>query len=132
MKKITAIKTEHVLLKYILKVILSTFISILCFSYLAGKIVYKLDADLKVNLVISLFICAICSAAVAFISVLGFRNNGLLLGALAQLPLLFYSLLNVIFNENTWLFFGIKAVIIICVGMLFGHLAGMKSSKVKI
>ena len=132
MKKIAFLGANNLLLKYILKVVLSTIISLLLFSFVFSKISYHMDLDLKVNLIFSIIICALCAAITGYTSVLGIKNNGMLLGAVAQLPLLFYSILNVIFNENTAVLFLIKTVIVICTGMLFGHISSRRASKLRL
>ena len=132
MRKIAVKGTNNLLLKYILKVVFTSIITILLFTYLFGKISYELDLDMKYDMMFSIAICAVCAAVTAFISVRGIKNNGLLLGAVAQIPLLFYSLLNVIFNENTIVFFLVKAVIVLLIGMLSGYISSQKSKKLRI
>lgn len=124
--------SNNLLLKYILKVVITTILAILLFTYFFSKISYMLDLDMKYNSILSVIICALCAAITSYVAVYGIKNNGLLLGAVAQVPLLFYSLLNVIFNENTLVLFLIKAFIVICVGMLMGLLANKKSSKLRL
>ena len=132
MKKISTKSSNNILLKFILKVIFSTVLCLIFLSYVTSKIVYVLDLNTNIDLTLTLLICAITSAVTAAVSVYGIKNNGLLLGALSQIHLILYSLLNVIFNENTYLFFIIKVIIVILVGMLFGFLSSKKSSKLRI
>lgn len=129
MKKIS---TSNILLKYILKVVFSSIFSILILTYILSQLSYHFDLDSKYNTIFTVIICAVCAAITAFISTLGIRNNGLMLGAFAQIPLTFYSLLNVIFNENTWQLFLLKAVLIVLIGMLVGYLTTQKSKALKI
>ncbi|MBR2277942.1 MAG: TIGR04086 family membrane protein [Eubacterium sp.] len=131
MKKISTAKSNNILLKYILKVVITTILSTLLFTYIFSKISYSLDLDLKFDNYFAIVICALCAAITAFVSVLGIKNNGFILGAVAQVPLLFYSILNVIFNNSSILFFAIKAVLVICIGMLIGHIASQKSNKLR-
>ncbi len=132
MKKISTAKSNNILLKYILKVVITTILSTLLFTYIFSKISYSLDLDLKFDNYFAIVICALCAAITAFVSVLGIKNNGFILGAVAQVPLLFYSILNVIFNNSSILFFAIKAVLVICIGMLIGHIASQKSNKLRL
>ena len=132
MKKIAIKGTNNFLLKYILKVVLSTIISVFVFTFTFSKASYKFDLDMKYDMMLSIFVCALCAAITAFVSVKGIKNNGLLLGAFAQIPLMFYSLLNVIFNENTFVFFLIKSVIVLLIGMLVGYVTSQKSRKLRI
>ncbi|MBQ9517908.1 MAG: TIGR04086 family membrane protein [Eubacterium sp.] len=132
MKKVSTSGSKNILLVYILKVVITAILSILLFTYIFGKITYKFDLDLKYDNYFAMIICVLCAAITAFISVLGFKNNGLILGAAAQVPLLFYSILNVIFNGSSLLFFIIKAVLVICTGMLIGHITSQKSGRLRI
>lgn len=131
MKKVSTGGTNNLLLGYILKVVFSAVLSILLLTYIFSKVTYKLDLDLKFDNYFAIVICALCAAITAFVSVIGIKNNGFMLGAIAQVPLLFYSILNVIFYSSSILFFIIKAVLIICIGMLFGHIAAQKYGRLR-
>ena len=126
MKKLSTNNADNLILKFCVKVIISSVISILLFSYIAGKIVFALDLDLELS------ICVLCACVISFVSVNGFKNNGILLGLIAEMPLVFYSLVNLIFNGNYVLFFVIKTVLIILFGMLIGELTVRKSKKIKV
>ncbi|MBE6719649.1 MAG: DUF3792 family protein [Ruminococcaceae bacterium] len=131
MKK-TDFGKNNVLLKYILKVIFSAIISLLLLSYVFSKLAYALDLDTKYNIYLTIIISVITAAITSFISVIGIKNNGALLGAFAQIPLILYSLLNVIFNENEFIFFCIKSVLVILTGLVIGYLTSEKSKKLRI
>ena len=127
MKKLSTNNADNLILKFCVKVIISSVISILLFSYIAGKIVFALDLDLELSKYISVAICVLCACVISFVSV-----NGILLGLIAEMPLVFYSLVNLIFNGNYVLFFVIKTVLIILFGMLIGELTVRKSKKIKV
>ncbi|MBQ7204083.1 MAG: hypothetical protein IJS03_08760 [Eubacterium sp.] len=129
MKKIETRGSQNLLLKFVIKVVLSTLISISVVTYLLTLVVYNLDLDLDLNIFLSVIVCAAVAAITAFVSVYGVKNSGALLGIAAQIPLLFYSLVNMIFNENSFLFFVIKCVIIVLIGALFGILAVNRTRK---
>ncbi len=132
MRKHSTSSTEKLLIKYVLKVVLSSVISILLFTYLFSRIVYKLDLDLDYNGLISLFVVLICSSITAFISVLSIKNNGILMGIISQIPIIFFSLVNLIFNDNSIVVFLIKLAISLFCGALFGILASKKTTKFKV
>ena len=132
MKKLSTNNADNLILKFCVKVIISSVISILLFSYIAGKIVFAFDLDLELSKYISVAICVLCACVISFVSVNGFKNNGILLGLIAEMPLVFYSLVNLIFNGNYVLFFVIKTVLIILFGMLIGELTVRKSKKIKV
>ncbi|MBR1763135.1 MAG: TIGR04086 family membrane protein [Eubacterium sp.] len=124
--------TNKLLAKFALKAIISTIISILVFTFLFSQITYRLDLNLDINKVFSIFIVFFCSAIIAFVSVKSMKNNGALMGIVSQIPLIFYSVINLIFNDNSFIFFLIKLAIIILTGALFGILAVKKSNKFKV
>lgn len=132
MRKISSKGTNNILLKFTIKAVLSAIISIMVFTFIFSRISYSLDLDQRYNMIFTIFICAFCAAITGFFAVLGVKNNGIILGLIAQIPLIFYSFLNIIFNENTIVFFLIKLVIIVCTGMLFGYLAAKKSKKLRL
>ncbi|MBQ9532197.1 MAG: TIGR04086 family membrane protein [Eubacterium sp.] len=132
MKKYSTSSTERLLIKYVLKVVLTSLITILLFTYFFSQTVYKLDLDLESNSIFSVFIVLICSSLTAYISVLSIKNNGALMGVIAQIPLIFYSVINLIFNDNSFILFLIKLAISLFCGALFGILASKKSSKFKV
>ena len=132
MKKLSTNNADNLILKFCVKVIISSVISILLFSYIAGKIVFVLDLDLELSKYISVAICVLSASVISFVSVNGFKNNGILLGLIAEMPLVFYSLVNLIFNGNYVLFFVIKTVLIILFGMRIGELTVRKNKKIKV
>ncbi len=132
MKKIKSVKSNQLLLKFIVKCVISTVVSLLAFTYLFTMIVYKLDLDLENMQVFSLFICALCAITVSFISTTGLKNNGWLMGVISVLPLILYSLFNVIFNDTSLVLFAVKAVIILLAAALTGLLSVKHSKKFKV
>ena len=132
MKKLSTSSTEKLLLKYVIKAVVTSVLSILIFTYIFSRIVYKFDIDLENNGIISIFIVLISSSLTAFISVLSIKNNGMLMGIISQLPIVFFSLLNMIFNDNSFVLFLIKLVLSLFCGALFGIFASKKSSKFRV
>lgn len=124
--------SDRLIIKYIIKVLISTLVSITGISLLFSFIIYKFDLPLDYNNVISVIIAAICSSLITTISVYGLKNNGVLMGVISQIPLIFYSLFNLIFNENTLLFFIIKTVVCISIGALTGHYITKRKKRYKI
>ena len=132
MKKITTEKSNQLLLKFILKSVLSTVGSLALFIYVFTVVVYKLDMSLENAQVFSIIICALCAFSVSLISVLGLKNNGLVMGILSTLPLLFYCIVNLVFNNTNPVFFAIKATLILAVGALTGFMIVKRSKKFRV
>ncbi|MBR7061169.1 MAG: TIGR04086 family membrane protein [Eubacterium sp.] len=132
MKKIKSSKTDKLLIKYGVKVVLSTALSLLIFVYAFSQLVYKLDLELEINNILSIITVFLCSAVIAFASVYSIKNNGALMGMISEIPLLVFCLFNVIVFENSFILFLVKTVISLLTGALFGIFAAKKSSKFKV
>ena len=132
MKGIISSKSAGLIVKYIIKAILLSALctAILCACFSA--LLLKLDLPLTYSKNISVIIMALTSFTVGFISVGDFKNNGALLGILAQLPLIIFSLFNTLFNESSFIFFLIKLTVCLFLGMISGYLRVEKSGKIRI
>lgn len=131
MKK-TNTKTNKLLLTYVIKAVLLSIISILIFSFISSEILYKLDLSLDNINVITIIICAFSSLIVSYFSLSGIKNNGILMGVISEIPLIFYSLINMIFCENSFAYFLIKTVIMLLIGAFIGVIRTKKNSKIKV
>lgn len=132
MKKLSTTKTDKLLLKYVIKVILSSIISIILFSLIFSQIVYKLDISLDICKIIGTIICCLSAFIIAAISVSGLKNNGILMGAVSEIPLIFYSLINAIFYNNNIVLFFIKLVLILIIGATIGFIRAKSNKKFKV
>lgn len=120
------------LIAYIVKAISVTIVCVLFFSALASELFYKLDISTEYSKLISVIICAFTSIIVTFISISRFKNSGAILGIIAQLPLVFFSLINLIFGSNTLALFIIKLGVSIIIGALIGALRVKRSQAFKV
>jgi hypothetical protein len=132
MKKISTNNTNGLLIKFVLNVIISSILSILLLSYLSSQVIYRLDLDLDNSKIFGIIICALSSVIISFISVSGLKNNGLIMGIISVIPLIFYSLMNLIFNNENVIFFIIKLFISLLIGALIGLLRTNKNKKFKV
>ena len=132
MKKVSSKSADRVIILFIIKVLLSTVASLLLFSFLFSEIIYRLDLSLDSAKVFSLIICGLTSVFVSLISVYGNKNKGAILGVLSVIPLLLYTLFNLIFNDTNIILFLIKVVLIVLCGALTGFLISNKTKKFKV
>ena len=132
MKKFSASGSDRLIVLFVIKAVVTTIVCVLLLSALASEILLKLDISVSYKHIISVIICLITAALSAFISTSGFKNNGALFGIIAQIPLIFYSLVNTIFGNNTLVFFLIKFAVIALTGALFGAVRVKKSSSFKV
>ena len=132
MKKISAVGSNGILIKFLIKSLLSSAISIILFSFISSKILVKTDADLTLIPIISAVIIAFSSLITAAVSVTGIKNNGGLMGVVSILPLVIFSFINLIIFNNTFVMFLIKLVIMIAVAFFTGSFVVKKSRRIKV
>ena len=132
MKKISSSNAKGLLIKFVIKSVVLTAISVLLLSAIFSFIVYKADLDLKYLEYLSFGVCAFSAMITAYFSVKSFKNNGLVMGILSCLPLIIYSFINLLVNGNNIIYFLIKLLIILLLGGVFGLLSTKKSKKFKV
>ena len=132
MRKYQTKGTNKLLTSFIIKSIITTIVCVLSFTFLSSEIVYKLDVDLNKASLIAMIIVGFSAMIIAYISVYSMKNSGALFGMLAQTPIVFYMLINALFNDSNWLYFLVKFFIVLLVGALGGIFACEKSKKIKV
>ena len=132
MKKVSTASSDKLMLRFVMKTVITTILSILLFSFIFSEITYKLDLNTDINNIFSILIAFLCAVTTSFFSVKGLKNNGAVMGIISEIPLLFYSLLNLVFYDTSIVFYLIKLVIIVLCGALFGILAVKKSKTFKV
>ena len=132
MKKFSASGSEKLIIGYIIKAVLCAVLSLFLLTIVFSEIVYKFDLSLDYSEIFSIIICALTAFITAFFAVSRMRNNGALLGLICQLPLVFYMVINVIFNDNSIIMFIIKMVIVLLTGALSGFISVKRSRKIKV
>ena len=125
-------QSDKLVIVYILKAVLSTVAALLLFSSFAAYLIYKLDLSVSSAQIFSVFVYLLTAITVCVISVYGLKNSGALMGVLSQLPLILYSVFNLIFNENTLVLFLVKLALSILCGALFGLLMTKRSKRFKV
>ncbi len=132
MKKISSSSANGLLIKFILKSVFLTLISVLLFSLLFSFAVSKLDLDLKYLIYFSYAVNAFSAVIISYLSVKSFKNNGFVMGLLSAVPLIIYSLVNLIVNGNNIVHFLIKIGVVLLISGIFGLLSTKKTKKYKV
>lgn len=116
MHKITSSGNTHTLLiKFAVKIVLSTVFSILLLNSVCSFIVLKLDIDLNLLPYLGTGICIVSSFLISFISTSEFKNNFLVLSMMSVLPLLVYTVVNFCVSRTGTVFIIVKlAGVIVC------------------
>lgn len=132
MKKYATKSTNKIIFLFILKSLLCSFISLLLLSLLAAKIMLTLDIDSEYFSAVSVIICVISSVVVSLICNVGEKSRGVLLGIISTIPIIIFSLFNLVFYDNTFVLFLVKFILIILSGGLLGFFRSKSNRKVKI
>ena len=127
-----ASNSDKLIVKFIIKSVAVSALCLLILCFTASEILYRLDLSTDCKGIITVVICAVTSAVCAFFSASGFKNHGAVLGMISQLPLLLFSLFNVIFSSSPLTYFLIKLAVCLLSGAFFGALRVRKSSSFKV
>ena len=123
---------DQIIALFVLKSFVVSVISIIAFSLLSSFTVLKLDlGDNAIN-ILSVFVLLLSSILTSYISLGGIKNNGALIGVFSIIPLVIFSLFNLIFNENTIILFIIKCLLVTLSGALFGILRVNYNRRIKV
>ena len=125
MPKISSLNVKSVIIKFIVKSLALTTLSIILISSVASFIIYKLDLDLSYCKYAGL-ISALTSFIVPFICLKPFKNNILFLSFLSIIPLVLFTLANFIFFGKEFVQLFISLAIIIAVAFVTGVMSAGK------
>lgn len=129
MPKITSSNTKPLFIKYVIKIILSTLLSVFVLSSLTSFIVLKTDISLDILPYTAAAITILSSIIIALISITGFKNNYLPLSLISILPLLIFTIVNFFFNKTNSILILIKIVGIILSAIIVALIKSGKKSR---
>lgn len=119
------------LLFFSIKSLVTSIGSILLLNTLFSYIILSFDLDEGFYTVFSYFIVALSSLTTVAISTSSFKNNYLLMGMIAQSPIVILSLVNTCYNGNI-LQLVIKVIMCILSCFVVAILKGKKKGRVKL
>lgn len=131
-KKVKMIGSKSVFIKYIVKIILLSVISVVLISSLFSLIFLKLDVSIEYAAYISILIVGISAIIISYFSVSSFSNNGAVLGIFSLFPLCIYSLINTVIYSENWLILAVKIALMIVLGAFFGNFSIKKRKKIRV
>lgn len=112
MVKITANNINRLLVKFILKIFLSTAVSVTVLTSVSAFILLKLDIDTGISKYIGFAVTVISAFIVSNISITGFKNNLLIMSLLSVLPLAVFTVVNFCVNKTEPVYVIIKVMLI--------------------
>ena len=130
MKKIKTSFDRNLFINYFLRIILSSAICIISLSLISSLAIYKLD--IMYLQYISIVEVLITASLTGYISVKPFKNNGFVLGVISSLPLIIYSLVNLLVNHSNAVIFIVKLSLAIIAGGFFGMYSVKNNKKIRI
>lgn len=113
MPKINVGNSKSLLVKYVVRIVLGTVMSIFVLTAAISYLVLKLDIDLNVLKYVGIAVCIVSAVIISFISTSGFKNNFLALSAISVMPLIAFCVINGCVNKSSALLILIKVVGII-------------------
>lgn len=132
MKKIKSSIDKKLLLAFIIKSVFFSALFCASFSALISLIIYELDIDFESAQYLATTVMIVSAGLTAFLCASSFKNSGFLVGAVSSLPLILFSLVNLIVNHNTvWIFF-LKLMLTIIFSGLAGMYSVKKSKKIRV
>ena len=132
MKKIKSVKSSNVIISYLLKVVISSILSLALITLAFSVAAVKLDWGQEAADIITVIISFLCAVIVGLLSLTGVKNNLVVLGILSELPLVFYSLVNLVFYENSVAYFAIKTCLMLLTGAVCGIIRTKRAKRFKI
>ncbi len=129
MPKITSSNTKPLFIKYVLKIFLSTIISVFVLCSLSSLIVLKTDISLDILPYIAAVITILSSVIITIISVKGFKNNYLPLSLISVFPLLIFTIVNFYFNKTNSIIILIKIAGIILSAIIVALIKSCRKSR---
>lgn len=115
MPKISASNIRGLLINFVIRIALTTVLSILIQSLLFSFIALEFDIDLSVLKYFGVVITILSSIIISYVSTIGFKNNVMLLSVISVIPLLLISIINFAVNKGNGLIMLTKVIgIILC------------------
>ena len=110
MPKISATNSKKLFIVYVLKILLTTVLSVILFNCIASIILLKLDVDLSVSKYVSIAIVIVTAIIISAVSTTGFKNNYLLVSVISVVPFAIYVFSNFLVNNSSSTYFIIKLI----------------------
>ena len=118
MPKISATNNKSLFIKFAIKSLLSSALSVVLLSLLSSAVFLKLDIDLKYAEYVSFAICAATSFVTAYTCMMDFKSNYLLMSVLSSSILVIFTIINSVVNKNSLAMTIIRIVVILLSAIL--------------
>ncbi len=112
MKKISFTASNSIIVKYVLKSLILSALCVILLTLCFSEFLFKLDLPTEGIKYITVVICFISSLVTSYFATSSFKNNGVLLGVISQIPLAVFIVVNFALHKNDVAFVLIKIAVI--------------------
>ena len=129
MPKISSTDNKRIILSFIFRVLVLSAASLLLINSLFSFLYLKLDLDLQSAKYLSFATVSLCSVMISFGSLLGYKQNYMLLSLLSIIPLSLFIIINTIVNRESFLYFCIKIILIVIFSVCIAILKSVRKNR---
>lgn len=126
MPKISSTNNKALIISFFLRGVITSVITLFLFNALFSLIFLKFDLSLDIIKYLSLFIIGSAAALTSYISLIGFKNNLIFLSVISVMPLLLYSLINLLIFKTDIKVFLVKIILIVIISIIVPVLKSLK------
>lgn len=113
MPKISSTENKANIIKFCLKCVITTFLSVLLLSIISSFLFLKLDLDLSYAKYFAYAIVSLTSLITSIISLISIKHNYILVSLISCIPFLMFIVINGIINSRSIIDIGLKIILIV-------------------
>ena len=113
MPKISSTENKANIIKFCLKCVIMTFLSVLLLSIISSFLFLKLDLDLSYATYFAYAIVSLTSFITSIISLISIKHNYILVSLISGIPFLMFIVINGIINSRSIIDIGLKIILFV-------------------
>ena len=113
MPKISSTENKAMIIKFCLKCVITTVLSVLLLSIISSFLFLKLDLDLGYAKYFAYAIVSLTSFITSIISLISIKHNYILVSLISCIPFLMFIVINGIINSRSIIDIGLKILLIV-------------------
>ena len=113
MPKISSTENKAMIIKFCLKCVITTLLSVLLLSIISSFLFLKLDLDLSYATYFAYAIVSLTSFITSIISLISIKHNYILVSLISGIPFLMFIVINGIINSRSIIDIGLKIILFV-------------------
>ena len=113
MPKISSTENKAMIIKFCLKCVITTVLSVLLLSIISSFLFLKLDLDLSYAKYFAYAIVSLTTFITSCISLISIKHNYILVSLISGIPFLMFIVINGIINSRSIIDIGLKIILIV-------------------